>query len=123
MKERAKISVICGMVVWLCLAVSCAESQTGERLKRIEAALDQKSYVDDSLRAELDSLMTFAHLTDREKALGQLLQFRFQVRKHENLDGLLVDQALEYYEHHRDQRMLAWCHLARGVYLAYQLER
>ena len=111
------------MVVWLCLAISCTESQTGERLKRIEAALDQKSYVDDSLRAELDSIMTFAHLTDREKALGQLLQFRFQVRKHENLDGLLVDQALEYYEHHRDQRMLAWCHLARGIYLVYQLEK
>lgn len=123
MKERAKISVICGMVVWLCLAISCTESQTGERLKRIEAALDQKSYVDDSLRAELDSIMTFAHLSDCEKALGQILQFRFQMMNHENLDGSLADQALEYYEQHRDPRMLAWCHLARGIYLADQLEK
>lgn len=123
MKERAKISVICGMVVWLCLAISCTESQTGERLKRIEAALDQKSYVDDSLRAELDSIMTFAHLSDCEKALGQILQFRFQMMNHENLDGSLADQALEYYERHHDRRMLAWCHIARGVYLAHQLER
>ena len=123
MKGRAIITVFLGVAMWLCLALSCNKSTTGERLKFIESALDQKSYVDDSLRAELDSLMTFAHLSDREKALGQLLQFRFQVRTHENLDGSLVDQSLEYYEQYHDQRMLAWCHLARGVYLAYQLEK
>ena len=123
MKGRAIITVFLGVAMWLCLALSCNKSTTGERLKFIESALDQKSYVDDSLRAELDSLMTFAHLSDREKALGQLLQFRFQVRNHENLDGSLVDQSLEYYEQYHDPRMLAWCHIARGVYLAYQLEK
>ncbi len=123
MKVQATIRCFLGMALWLCLAFSCSKNQTGEQLKRIEAALDQSSYVDDSLRNELDSIMTFAHLSDREMALGQILQVRFQMINSENLDGSLADQALEYYERHRDPRMLAWCHIARGVYLAYQLER
>ena len=123
MKVQATIRCFLGMALWLCLAFSCSKNQTGEQLKRIEAALDQSSYVDDSLRNELDSIMTFAHLSDREMALGQILQVRFQMINSENLDGSLADQALEYYERHRDPRMLAWCHIARGVYLAYQLEK
>ena len=122
MNRRAKISVISGTIVWLCLACSCTESKVSERLHYIEAQLDRSSYVNDSLRNELDSIMTFGHLSDREMALGQILQFRFKLMRHENLDGSLADQALEYYERHHDQRMLAWCHIARGVYFAYQLE-
>ncbi len=123
MKVQVLIKCILGMALWLCLVMSCSESQTGKRLKHIEAALDQSGYVDDSLRNELDSIMTFAHLSDREMALGQILQFRFQVRHHQNLDGSLTDQALEYYERHPDMCMLAWCHLTRGIYLANQLEQ
>ncbi len=123
MNKRAKIPVICSMVVWLCLACSCTESKVSERLNYIEAELDRSSYVSDSLHNELDSIMTFAHLSEREMALGQILQFRFQLMRNENLDGSLADQALEYYHRHHDPRMLAWCHLSRGVYLAYQLEK
>lgn len=123
MNRRAKISVIIGTIVWLCLACSCTESKVSERLHYIEAELDRSSYVHNSLRNELDSIMTFAHLSDREMALGQVLQLRSQMMNHDNLDGSLADQALEYYERHHDPRMLAWCHLARGVYLAYQLEK
>lgn len=117
MKRRAKISVFLGMALWLCLALSCSESQTSERLNYIEAELDRNSYVHDSLRNELDSIMTFAHLSDGEMALGQVLQLRFQMVNHDNLDGSLADQALEYYERRHDQRMQAWCHLAKGFYL------
>ena len=105
------------------LGISCSESKISERLHYIEAELDRSSYVHDSLRNELDSIMTFAHLSDREMALGQILKFRFQMVNHDNLDGSLADQALEYYNRHHDPRMLAWCHIARGVYLAHQLER
>ena len=100
------------------LGISCSESKVSERLCYIEAELDRSSYVDDSLRNELDSIMTFGHLSDREMALGQILKFRFQMVNHDNLDGSLADQALEYYNRHHDPRMLAWCHIARGVYLA-----
>lgn len=123
MNRRAKISVITSTIVWLCLAWSCTESKVSERLSYIEAELDRSSYVHDSLRDELDSIMTFAHLSDREMALGQVLQLRSQMMNHDNLNGSLADQALEYYNRHHDPRMLAWCHLARGVYLAYQLEK
>lgn len=119
----AKLKALLGIVALVLLGISCSESKVSERLHYIEAQLDRSSYVDDSLRNELDSIMTFGHLSDREKALGQILQFRFQLMRNENLDGSLADQALEYYERHHDQRMLAWCHIARGVYLAYQLER
>lgn len=119
----AKLKALLGIVALVLLGISCTESKISERLCYIEAELDRSSYVHDSLRNELDSIMTFAHLSDRETALGQILIFRFQLMRNENLDGSLADQALEYYERHHDQRMLAWCHIARGVYLAYQLER
>lgn len=119
----AKLKALLGIVALVLLGISCSESKVSERLRYIEAELDRNAHVHDSLRNELDSIMTFAHLSDREMALGQILQFRFQVMWDENLDGSLADQALEYYNRHHDQRMLAWCHIARGVYLAYQLEK